>query len=45
MCWKLNVVADLSRKIFVPSKTKDVDVKVSNVITKINEFKILIKHI
>ena len=34
-----NAVNDLSSKIFVPSKTKDVNVKVFNVIKKINETK------
>ena len=39
-----NVVDDLSTKICVPSKTKDVNVKVFNMITGINEAKILVKR-
>ena len=38
-------VDDLSPKICVPSKKKDVNVKLFNIITKINEAKTLIKHI
>ena len=41
-----NVVDDfLSIKICVPSKTKDVNVKVFNMLTRINELKNLAKHI
>ena len=40
-----NVADDLSTKIFVPSKTKDVNVKVFNMVTGINEAKILIKRV
>ena len=40
-----NAVDDLSTKICVPSETKDVNVEVFNTITKINEAKILVKHI
>ena len=40
-----NVVGDLSTKIRVPSKTKYVNVKVLNKITKIYEAKTLVKHI
>ena len=39
-----NVVNDLSTKIFVPSNTKDINVKVFNVIKKINEAKTSVKH-
>ena len=39
------VVDDLSTKICVPSETKDVNVKVINFITKINEPKAFVKHI
>ena len=38
-------VDDLSVKICVPTETKDVNVKVFNMITKINEDKRLAKHI
>ena len=38
-------VDDLSCKICFPNKTKSVNVKVFNMITKINETKTLIKHI
>ena len=49
-----NVVNDLSTKIYVPSKTKyvcvpieinDVDVRVVNMIMKLNETKTLVKHV
>ena len=36
---------DLSTKLCVPSKTKDIDVKVFNMITNRNEEKTLAKHI
>ena len=35
----------LSTKICVPSKTKDVNGKVFNIITRVNEAKTLVKHI
>ena len=35
----------LCRKIFVPSKTKNVNVKVFNMITNKNEAKTIIKHV
>ena len=40
-----NVLDDLSTKICVPSKTKDVNVKIFNTITRINQVKVLIKHV
>ena len=40
-----NDVDDLYTNICVPSKTKDVNVKVFNLITKIHESKTLVKHI
>ena len=40
-----NATDDLSAKISVPSKKKDINVKVFNMITKINEAKPLIKHL
>ena len=40
-----NVVDDLSTEICDPSKTKDVNIKVFNIITKICEAKTLVKHI
>ena len=40
-----NAVYDLSTKICVPSKTKDVDVKVFDTITRVYEAKTLIKHL
>ena len=39
-----NSVGDLATKICVPSKTKDVNVKVFNMITNKNEVKTLVKH-
>ena len=40
-----NDADDIPTKIYVPSKTKDVNVKVFKMITRINEAKTLIKHI
>ena len=40
-----NSVSKLSMRICVPSKTKDGDVKVFNMITNRNEVKLLVKHI
>ena len=40
-----NVVDELSMKIWVPSATKDINVTVFNMITRINELKALVKHI
>ena len=40
-----NAVDDLSRKICVPSKTKDIHVKVFNLKTKANEANTFVKHI
>ena len=38
------IVDDLFAKISVPSETKVINVKVINMITKINEAKTLVKH-
>ena len=40
----MGVVDDLYTKLSVPRETKDLDVKVFNMITWINEAKILVKH-
>ena len=40
-----NAIDDLSTKICVPSKTKDVSIKVFNMVTRRNERKTLVKHI
>ena len=40
-----NSVDDLSRRICAPSKTKDINVKVIQMITNKNEAKTLVKHI
>ena len=40
-----NFADDLSTKICIPSKTKDVNVKVFNMITNRNEAKTMVKHI
>ena len=40
-----NAVDDLSTNIYIPSKTKDINVKVFNMITRIIEAKTLVKHI
>ena len=40
-----NVVGDLSTTMCVPSEIKDLNVKVFNVLTRINEAKTLIKYI
>ena len=42
---RCNSADDLSMKICVPSKTKDVNVKVFNMITNRNETKTMLKHI
>ena len=39
-----NAIDGLSTKICVPSETKDVNVKVFRMITRINEVKSLVKH-
>ena len=39
-----NAIDDLSTKICVPSETKDVNVKVFRMITRVNEVKSLVKH-
>ena len=40
-----NSVCDLSMRICVPSKTKDVNVEISNTITNRNKAKTLVKHV
>ena len=40
-----NTLNDLSKKICVPNKTKDLNLSVFNTITGINESKTLTKHI
>ena len=40
-----NTHDDLSGRIFVPNKTKDVNVKVFNTIAGINESKSVVKHV
>ena len=40
-----NTLNDLSNKVCVPNKTKDLNLSVLNMITGINESKALIKHI
>ena len=40
-----NDLNDLSNKVFVPNKTEDLNLSVFNMITDINESKILTKHI
>ena len=40
-----NAASDLSSKIYVPSKTKNANVKITNIIKNRNEAKILVKHI
>ena len=40
-----SAIDDLSSKIFVPSETKDGNVQLFNTMLRINEVKILIKHI
>ena len=40
-----NAVDELFAKICVPNETKDVDVKVFNMVTKINEAKAMVRHI
>ena len=40
-----NAINDLSNKVLVPNKTKDLNLSVFNMIAGINESKTLIKHI
>ena len=40
-----SAIDDISTKIYVSSGTKDVNIKVFNMITRINEAKTLVKHI
>ena len=40
-----NTITDLSNKVCVPNKTKDLNLSVFNLITGINELKTLAKHI
>ena len=40
-----NTLNDLSNKVCVPNKTKDLNLRFFNIITRINESKILTKHI
>ena len=40
-----NTVNDLSNKVYVPNKSEDLNLNMFNVITEINEFKTLGKHI
>ena len=40
-----NAVGDLSAKACVPTNTKGVNIKVLNIITRINEAKMLVKHL
>ena len=39
-----NTLDDLSSRIYVPNKVKDVNLNIFNVITRINEAKTLAKH-
>ena len=43
--YKCRSFDDLSTKLFVLNETKNVNAKVFNIITKINEVKVLVKHI
>ena len=40
-----NTLYDLSNRVYVPNKTEDINLKVFNMITGINESKTLTKHI
>ena len=40
-----NTLNDLSNKVCVPNKTEDLNLRVFNIITEINESKTLTKHI
>ena len=40
-----NTLDDLSDKVFIPTKTEDLNLSVFNIITGINESKILKKHV
>ena len=40
-----NTLNDLSNRIFVPNKTEDLNLRILNMMTGINESKILTKHV
>ena len=40
-----NTVSDLSNKVCVPNKTEDLNLSIFSMIARINESKILTKHI
>ena len=40
-----NTMNDLSNKVCIPNKTEDLNLRVFNMITRINELKTLAKHI
>lgn len=40
-----NTLVCLSNRIYISNKTRDVNLKLLNMITKINEFKSILKHI
>ena len=42
---RFNTVNDLSNKVCLPNKTEDLDLSLCNMITRINESKILTRHI
>ena len=44
-CGNYNSMNDLSRRMCVPSKSNDMNVKVFNMITSRNEDKTMVKHI
>ena len=45
MCWKLHNLDDLSNRVCVPNKTVDLNLNIFDIITGVNESKILTKHI
>ena len=45
MCWNFNTINGLSNKACVPNETKDLNLSVLKLITRINESKTLTKHI
>ena len=45
MCWNFNTINGLSNKACVPNQTKDLNLSVLKLITRINESKTLTKHI
>ena len=45
MCWSCNTANDLYNKVCVPNKTEDWNLRVFDMVTRINKSKLLTKNI